>query len=137
MSLTDLKKGAKGKGDKAEQDKKFTVDDFINDADNYAKGVPQLVSSTTAAPAGKQLQELELDQALDIAEQQHVRSKRKGDKPFRHATFTLSEQAIKQLSELAEETKLAKSHILRILINELASDEQRQRLTKLLATKID
>lgn len=136
MSLTDLKKGAKGKGDKVEQDKKFTVDDFINDADNYAKGVPQLVSSA-AAPAGKQLQELELDQALDIAEQQHVRSKRKGDKPFRHATFTLSEQAIKQLSELAEETKLAKSHILRILINELASDEQRQRLTKLLATKID
>lgn len=136
MSLTDLKKGAKGKGDKAEQDKKFTVDDFINDADNYAKGVPQLVSST-APLGGKPVPELELDQALDIAEQQHVRSKRKSDKPFRHATFTLSEQAIQQLAALADETKLAKSHILRILINELASDEQRQRLTKLLATKID
>ena len=40
MSLTDLKKG---KGDKAKK-KKFTIDEFISDAENYAKGTPKIVS---------------------------------------------------------------------------------------------
>ena len=39
MSLTDLKKG-KGKTVKK---KNFTVDEFISDAEDYAKGQPKLV----------------------------------------------------------------------------------------------
>ena len=41
MSLIDLKKGNKSKGKK----KKFTVDEFISDADNYAKGKPKVVNN--------------------------------------------------------------------------------------------
>ncbi len=41
MSLTDLKKGKDSKATKEQ----FTVDDFIADADNYAKGAPQIVSN--------------------------------------------------------------------------------------------
>ena len=44
MSLTDLKKSSDGKGNK----KKFTVDEFISDSENYAKGAPELVSGDIA-----------------------------------------------------------------------------------------
>jgi len=60
----------------------------------------------------------------------------KGNKAFRHATFTLSEQAIAQLQNLAKDTKLAKSHIIRILINELCDEEQHDKLKKLLDSGI-
>ena len=71
MSLTDLKKSAsRGKKDnrKVSNDKSFTVDDFIEDADNYAKGVPQIVSSEVQSQVS--ISELDLSQALDLVEQQ-------------------------------------------------------------------
>jgi len=58
-------------------------------------------------------------------------------KPFRHATFTLSEEAIQQLQHLANESKLAKSHIIRILISELGSKEQQEQLKMLLSSDIN
>jgi hypothetical protein len=58
-------------------------------------------------------------------------------KPFRHATFTLSEEAITQLSELSIYTKLAKPHILRILIDELCNRDQQKKLHPLLGSKIN
>lgn len=127
MSLTDLKKS---KDDNNKKKKKaFSVDDFISDAENYAKGTPQLVSQTR----GKSV---ELPQALAAAKELSEQ-KDKQTKPFRHATFTLSETAIAQLQELAQETQLAKSHIIRILINELCAEEQQAKLTKLLDSKIN
>ena len=51
-------------------------------------------------------------------------------KPFRRATFTLSEAAIEQLQELAIDTQLAKSHIIRILIDELCNKDQKEKLRK-------
>ncbi|REL25170.1 hypothetical protein DXX93_00445 [Thalassotalea euphylliae] len=129
MSLTDLKKG-KGKTVKK---KNFTVDEFISDAEDYAKGQPKLVKE------GKQgaKQSLNLAQAIASAEQQVVaKSKdRESNRPFRHATFTLSEDAIAQLNQLAKESKLAKSHIIRILIDQLASQDQKQQLATLLGSK--
>jgi hypothetical protein len=130
MSLSDLKKSKDGKPRK----KAFTVDEFIADAENYAKGTPELVSE------GKN-QTLNLQQALVAAKQFEVkkqaeRRRNKDNKPFRHATFTLSEEAIDQLQELAKDSQLAKSHIIRILINELCNKEQQKKLNKLLDSNV-
>jgi hypothetical protein len=135
MSLSDLKKSKDGNNRK----RKFTVDEFISDAENYAKGAPEIVSSDVN-------NQLNLTEAV-IAANQYVADKKaqmendkkgvKGNKPYRHATFTLSEEAIEQLQELAIDTKLAKSHILRILIDELCNADQQQKLHKLLGSKID
>ncbi len=131
MSLTDLKKGNNtGKVKK----KTFTVDEFISDAENYAKGSPELVKR-----GGEESpKSLDLKQAVALAEQQiSEREKSKGsNKPFRHATFTLSEDAIAQLNVLAGESKLAKSHIIRILIDNVASKDQKAQLVELLSSDI-
>ena len=133
MSLSDLKKSKDGKS----KQKKFTVDEFISDAENYARGAPEIVSSEIN-------NEVNLTQAIAAAKQyvadkkadKETRTKKSSKKAFRHATFTLSEEAINQLSELAIETKLAKSHILRILIDELCNKDQQEKLHKLLGSKI-
>ncbi len=130
MSLSDLKKSKDGNNRK----RKFTVDEFISDAENYAKGAPEIVSSEVN-------NQLNLTEAV-VAAQQYVAKKKaekakKASKPFRHATFTLSEDAIKQLQELSIDTKLAKSHILRILIDELCNKDQQEKIHKLLGSKID
>ena len=127
MSLRDLKKSKDGPKKK----KQFTVDEFIADAENYAQGKPAIVS--------REHDELSLQQAI-LAAKEHVDRKEKATteeaRRFRHATFTLSEAAIEQLQELAIDSKLAKSHIIRILIDELCNKDQKEKLTKLLASKI-
>ena len=130
MSLSDLRKSKDGKAKK----KAFTVDEFIADAENYAKGTPAIVS-------GDKAQTLDLKQAIAAAKKFEVkkRSERRQSettKPFRHATFTLSEEAITQLQELAADSNLAKSHIIRILIDELCNKEQKEKLSKLFDSKI-
>ncbi len=138
MSLTDLKKD---KDDKKEK-KAFTIDEFIADAENYAKGSPEIVSESSHE---KSAHKLNLQQAIneakryvEMTEAEHKEAnKNKKDKPFRRATFTLSEDAIDQLQHLSQGTDLAKSHILRILIDELCNKEQNERLKNLLRSKID
>ncbi|GHF89148.1 hypothetical protein [Thalassotalea marina] len=127
MSLTDLKKSTDGKDNKKKRT--FTVDEFIADAENYAKGNPQLVSEGVNHPA-------DLKEALAAASQLKQREE-ENKKPYRHATFTLSEEAIKQLHSLSLETNLAKSHIIRILINELCNKEQQEKLSKLLDSNVN
>lgn len=127
MSLTDLKKN---KDDKKPR-KKFTVDEFISDAENYAKGKPELVSKDAK---GK----LDLKNAVAFAHQYAQRKQdSKDNKPFRHATFTLSEEAIEQLTDLAQDSQLAKSRIIRILIDELCNEEQHEKLKKLLESDVN
>ena len=126
MSLSDLKNKKQGKPKK----RSFTVDEFIADAENYALGHPEIVNST-------ETKNVCLEQAIIAAKEQLTSKKAKGHKPFRHATFTLSEQAIEQLQHLAKDTKLAKSHIIRILINELCDKEQHDKLKKLLDSGIN
>ncbi len=143
MSLTDLKKGKDSKVKK----KNFTIDEFISDAEDYAKGAPKIVSELT--PDGEH-HKLSLKQAIceakryvELTEIEHQQAqdvkagvKSKHEKPFRRATFTLSEDAIEQLHDLSEGTDLAKSHILRILIDELCNKEQNDQLKKLLQSRI-
>jgi hypothetical protein len=131
MSLSDLKKSNQGKSQK----KQFTVDEFISDAENYAKGAPEIVS-------GDRSQTLDLRDAIAAAKQFEVkqrteRRKSAESKPFRHATFTLSEEAIQQLQELAVDSNLAKSRIIRILIDELCNKEQQDKINKLLGSDIE
>jgi hypothetical protein len=126
MSLTDLKKSKKQKQNKGN----FTVDEFIADAENYALGHPEIVNSQVT-------KNVSIEQAVIAAKEQLISKKAKNHKPFRHATFTLSEQAIDQLQLLAKETNLAKSHIIRILINELCNEEQHDKLKKLLDSGIN
>ena len=130
MSLSDLKKSNDGKI----KSKTFTVDEFIADAENYAKGSPEIVR-------GNKAQTLDLKQALAEAKQFDLKKRaapadESQTKPFRHATFTLSEEAITQLQELAKESNLAKSHIIRILIDELCNKAQKDKLTQLFDSKI-
>jgi hypothetical protein len=144
MSLTDLKKGKDSKTKK----KNFTIDEFISDAEDYAKGAPKIVSELTNHEQANQ--KLNLKQAIseakryvEMTEIEHQQSadviagvRVRVDKPFRRATFTLSEEAIDQLQDLSEGSDLAKSHILRILIDELCNKEQNEQLKKLLQSKI-
>jgi hypothetical protein len=137
MSLTDLKKNTDSKKEK----KAFTIDEFIADAENYAKGTPEIVSESSHEESAHKLN---LQQAIseakryvEMTEIEHKQAnKGKHEKPFRRATFTLSEDAIDQLQNLSQGTDLAKSHILRILIDELCNKEQNERLKNLLQSKI-
>jgi len=131
MSLTDLKKSKNRPNSKDNVKEHFTIDEFIADADNYAKGAPQIVNNENH---GK----MNLKQVIHDAKRLIERKKRSGDKskPFRRATFTLSENTIEQLKQLSEGTDLAKSHILRILIDELSSKEQEDQIKKLFDSDI-
>ncbi len=127
MSLSDLKKSKDGPKKK----KKFTVDEFIADAENYAQGQPKIVN--------REHEELSLQQAVVAAKERaalQAKTSTEGGRRFRPATFTLSETAIEQLQELAKETQLAKSHIIRILIDELCNQDQKEKLRRLLDSKI-
>tara|TARA_B110000014_G_scaffold40053_1_gene26130 strand:- start:919 stop:1317 length:399 start_codon:yes stop_codon:yes gene_type:complete len=121
MSLSDLKKG----NQKKVKQKDFTVEEFIADATNYAKGKPKVVSHK--ADTLEQMQ-------LKRAKEKNIEDKDKGNKnqspPFRRSTFTLSEEVIEQLQKLSGETKLAKSHIIRILIRATTTSEQADLLQK-------
>ncbi len=132
MSLTDLKKSKDRQDSKENVKEHFTVDEFIADADNYAKGSPQIVSNTHH---GK----MNLKQAIHDAKLLIERKKLSSEKhkPFRRATFTLSENTIEQLKELSEDTDLAKSHIIRILIDELSNKEQEDQIKKLFESDVD
>jgi len=131
MSLTDLKKSKDGPHSKENVKEQFTIDEFIADADNYAKGAPQIVSNENH---GK----MNLKQAIHDAKRL-IEQKKAVDtqsKPFRRATFTLSENTIAQLQYLSEGTDLAKSHIIRILIDELSSKEQEDQIKKLFESDV-
>ena len=130
MSLSDLKK----KKSHPSKKKNFTIDEFISDAENYAKGAPTIVSSGGTKSSNA---DVNMSQAILMAKQHLEEKNKKHAKPFRRATFTLSEDAIDQLTELSQGTDLAKSHIIRILINELCSQDQRDRLQKLIESNTD
>jgi len=132
MSLIDLKKGNGSKKKK----KVFTIDEFIADAENYAQGAPQIVGGDAKNKLSLKQAILEAKRLFEIKEAQKKDDSDHYNGPFRRATFTLSEDAISQLKELSVGTDLAKSHIIRILIDELCNKEQHEQLKKLLESKI-
>lgn len=124
MSLTDLKKSNKSAGAK----RSFTVDEFIDDAEKYAVGKAEIVGS-------KVDNQLAVQKAISLANQE--KEKKASQRRFRHATFTFNEQTFEQLNELAKESKLAKSHILRILISQLSSQEKTEQLKLLKSSDVE
>tara|TARA_R110001592_G_scaffold101809_2_gene287871 strand:+ start:679 stop:1077 length:399 start_codon:yes stop_codon:yes gene_type:complete len=131
MSLTDLKKSKDRSNSKENVKEQFTIDEFIADADNYAKGSPQIVSNENHGKTN-------LKQAIHDAKQLIERKKAVNmqGKPFRRATFTLSEHTIEQLQKLSEGADLAKSHIIRILIDELSNKKQDDQIRKLFESDV-
>ncbi|MDG2392214.1 MAG: ribbon-helix-helix domain-containing protein [Thalassotalea sp.] len=109
MSLADLKKQNYN-----DVKRNFTVDEFIDDATNYAAGRPEIVSADLKAQTKKLTETI----AKSV---QHV--EHDNDKPFKHATFTLSTEVIQQLNELSEKTSIPKSRLLRILVNDFYYEE--------------
>jgi len=89
MALSDLKKKSLPLNKPS-----FTADAFIDDAHNYALGLPQIVSLRPLLAAEEEAAKL----------------------PMRHATFTLSEEAISALAELSALTGEPKSKLIRKLI---------------------
>jgi hypothetical protein len=94
MSLADLKK----KQSKVKS-KILSVDDFIEDAQAYARG------------------ESILDK-IHHNKKLKLRVKRNKSTRAKHATFSLSENCIVQLAELAQETGINKSKLIRMLVNQ-------------------
>ena len=90
MALTDLKKKSQPPGKPG-----FTADEFIDDANDYAMGMPRIVSLRQPMPE-------EVDDTTRL--------------PMRHATFTLSQEAIDALNELSQATGEPKSKLIRKLI---------------------
>ena len=127
MSLSDLKKSNKDSGKK----KKFTVDEFIEDAENYAKGKPKIVV------VHEEKNKLAVQETIKETKKRKAKVKAKAKKLFRHATFTFNDKTFEQLNELSKNSKLAKSHILRILIANLAEEDKDEQLKALLASKVD
>ena len=109
MSLTDLKrKHRKQKSDH------ISVDDFIEDANNYAFGKKTITGENNQTQQTTQ----EFLRGLDKA----------STKIYRHATFTLTEKSITQLEELSKTSCMAKSKILRVLIDNIHQLELHEQL---------
>jgi hypothetical protein len=96
MSLTDLKRRKK----KSPQGS-ISVDDFIENANSYAFGQQSAVHRNKKKL--KQAQSNGLD--------------KRSTKIYKHATFSLTEDAIAVLDDLAKKSKIAKSRLIRILIH--------------------
>ena len=130
MSLIDLKKSKGSKVNKT----KFTIDEFIADADNYAKGEPEIVNGDNHLNLNLKFNLKQMKDQKHVESEAYAKVERK---PFRHATFTLSEDSITKLQALATDTQLAKSHIIRILIEEFCNEVQPINLHKLTGSKVD
>ncbi|AQS38728.1 plasmid segregation centromere-binding protein ParG [Shewanella psychrophila] len=99
MSLTDLKRRKK-KTPQAQ----VSIEDFIEDANNYAFGQPSVVSKSR-----KKLSKIK-----------HKGLDKHSTKIYKHATFSLTEDAIGILDRISADKKIAKSRLIRILIHEFS-----------------
>ncbi|MCL1144015.1 replication protein RepA [Shewanella gaetbuli] len=112
MSLSDLKrKKPKHKNNVV------SVDDFIEDANNYAFGKKSVLDDS---PKNQQSTQ-DFIRGLD----------KKTTKIYKHATFTLTQKSILQLDELSKNSGIAKSKLLRIFIDDfyqLSKTAQQKRL---------
>lgn len=124
MGLADLKKNSTQSNTAREM--QLSLDAFIDEASLYAMG---LSSAQTANNV------VDMSAHLKIAQPVTAKVIRKGHEPFRKATFTLSESAIAHLAELASDCDVAKSKLIRFLIEHhytlpiAQRKQQEQRLT--------
>ncbi|KMT66167.1 hypothetical protein XM47_05195 [Catenovulum maritimum] len=108
MGMADLKRTCY----KSDKIKPVDVNQFINDADNYALGLPSLAEQKEAVKA-------------------------LGSKSIRkNATFSLTELSVNELALHADKLNMSKSALIRLLIQYLssASEIEKRRLLNLLET---
>ncbi|ARD23319.1 MULTISPECIES: hypothetical protein [Shewanella] len=120
MGLADLKKNVTPCNTMFEP--QMSVDDFIEAANLYAMG-KQHSSSNSIENANKQA----MEKLLALTEANEPLAKKPA--PFKRATFTLSEDAINQLTLLSQSSHTAKSKLIRQLIQQhfsLPVAEQRE-----------
>ncbi|MDM5128471.1 CopG family transcriptional regulator [Aeromonas salmonicida] len=113
MGLADLKKKHN-----LHHQKKFTIDEFIEDADFYAKGKPKVVSLELS---------LHRDEALTalafIERGEHLKTS------YKKATFSLSTAAIDELGNLTQQDGMNKSLLLRLFTHYFSSLSPEERQT--------
>lgn len=113
MALADLKKtcGSQFKP------RVVGLDDFIEDANHYARGLPSSTSNSTSnGMSNSTVCHLQTVPGLAL--------KRQG---MKRATFTLTESVQQELAQLSAETGIAKSKLLRILVRHVTElDEKHQ-----------
>jgi hypothetical protein len=141
MGLTDLKKNStlsKSTHQKIQTSQLALddlIDDFINDANRYAVGETQLsLSKNKVIELNFNKDSLNLsalnvlaDDMSVVAESATVKRITKGNTPFRKSTFTLSESAIAHLATLADDGDVAKSKLVRFLIEHHFNKTQQER----------
>ncbi|QYJ98844.1 CopG family transcriptional regulator [Shewanella alkalitolerans] len=130
MGLADLKKSST-QSSAARQNRKLLnisldalIDDFIEDATHYAAGQPSNVQQMAEVIA------LETGFDGDFLNRHAPKVVPKGTGPYRKATFTLSESAIAHLAELASGCDVAKSKLIRFLIEHHYSLSESERQQK-------
>ncbi|WP_394129007.1 hypothetical protein [Shewanella maritima] len=130
MGLADLKKNVSSCNHNFQRE--MSVHEFIEAANLYAAGKATPISNNNdkitpihAHPKHKACMSLveskcENQQAISKLLNTHssLTSQQIQKKPFRRATFTLSEMAISQLQTLSQSSKTAKSKLIRQLINQ-------------------
>ena len=102
MALTDLKRKYT-QSDRTPLSS-VSVDEFIDDALNYAVGDPKVVSIHRVNKSTSKILDNSVFGGLE-------------NEPFRRSTFTLSEPVIAKLTQLAAHSGKAKSKIVRELIS--------------------
>ncbi|PKG57504.1 CopG family transcriptional regulator [Shewanella sp. Choline-02u-19] len=141
MGLTDLKKNStlsKSTHHKIQTSQLALddlIDDFINDANRYAVGEAQLAPSTNKVielnfnkhPLNLSALNVLADDVSVVAKSATVKRITKGNAPFRKSTFTLSESAIAHLATLADDGDVAKSKLVRFLIEHHFNKTQQER----------
>lgn len=135
MGLADLKKNSTRceQNDSQRQAKQVSLDalinDFIDDANHYASGRPEQ-TRTMAQVIALETGFNGVHQPLTLSSSATVAQRNKNVAPYRKATFTLSESAIAHLAELANGCDMAKSKLIRFLIEHhysLSNIERRQK----------
>ncbi|MCL1139714.1 CopG family transcriptional regulator [Shewanella pneumatophori] len=140
MGLADLKKSStrsrtsKNKGQPHQLTLDSLVDDFINDANRYALGQQVLTSEqNTVADLAFIAAKPSKSSAINTASQPEtndIKTVKKGPAPVRKATFTLTESAIAHLAVLADDCDIAKSKLIRFLIEHhfnLTAEQRKQK----------
>jgi hypothetical protein len=142
MGLADLKKNSTP-SNRAQtqiiQRQHVNIEDFIDEATHYASGVkqvnPGMAEVFTLPTFVNALEPLSQLNTVDKWLKMTLPEMRKGHQPYRKATFTLSESAISHLAELASECDVAKSKLVRFLIEHyfsLNQDERQQKVSSII-----
>ncbi|WP_299791578.1 CopG family transcriptional regulator [uncultured Shewanella sp.] len=128
MGLADLKKSSTQSDSTAGTNQRklqMSLEEFIDDATCYAAGYSSADNTLSDKAKAEVIdlashfsvpESLPVSSAIGDGRPKEVKKVLKGSEPFRKATFTLSESAISHLAELASGCDVAKSKLIRFLI---------------------